>query len=280
MSIDIHELQFDPTNPTENQRVGSFLISKTGNVIDATDVSGTKGLDVNVLNNLTVDADGIYDVSTNTNPDNIGIIGHTRAVSIGDAQQIERLSAGAPSSDNIDPANVMALDTNSYLLGWDGSAWDRVGLTSGQLDVNINLDDFLIADDAADSGGSLKAGSRSVDGLLTAVSATSDRADLISDMYRRVWTNDAPNVGQGYGALTVAAVAAEVLGTPLSGRTRILVQNLGDKAVYAGFDVSVTALNGIKIPKNASMELPFGEDLDLFMISASGSQDVRYFELG
>lgn len=279
MGITIDQLQFDPTDSTENQRVGSFIISESGDVIDSTDVGGTEGLNVNVLNDLTVDADGVYDVSTNANPDNIGIIGHTRAASIGDAQQIERLSAGAPSADDLDPANIMALDTNSFLHGWDGSAWDRVGVTSGQLDVNINLDDFLVDDDAADSGGSLKAGSRAVDGLLTAVSADDDRADLISDMYRRVWVNDAPNVGFGYGSLTVGATAAEVLATPLAGRKRILLQNKGDKAIFVGSDMLVTTSNGIEIPKNASMELPFGEDLDIYMISSAAGQDVRYIEL-
>ena len=279
MGITIDELQFDPTSPTDNQRVGSFIISSSGSVIDSTDVGGTEGLNVNVLNDISIDIDGVYDVGNNANPDNVGLIGHTRAASIGDAQQVQRLSAGAPSSDNIDPANVMALDSNSYLLGWDGSAWDRISATGGLLDVNINLDSFLVADNAADSGGSLKVGSVAKDGLLTAISDDEDRADLISDLYRRIWVNSSPNVGQGYGALSVSATAGEVLATPLAGRQRLLLQNLGDKAVYIGFDGSVTTANGIKLPKNASVELPFGEDLNVYMISESGTQDVRYIEL-
>lgn len=81
--------------------------------------------------------DGIYNATTNTDPSNIGIIGHARAASPANSDQTIRITSANPSSDNVAPANVHALDTNSFLMGFDGTNWDRITATSGALNVNV-----------------------------------------------------------------------------------------------------------------------------------------------
>lgn len=148
--IGMDSLEFDPTDAGtqgDSDTVGSYLLSSDGTLLTHTTGPGSEeALDVNLVNaSIGTDIDGVYNVSTNPTPDNVGLIGHTRAASITAVQQIERMSAGSPASDNIDPANVMALDVNSYLLGWDGSAWDRVKATGGSLSVVDSQDSALVS---------------------------------------------------------------------------------------------------------------------------------------
>lgn len=164
------------------------------------------------------------------------------------------------AEDQSGNADTLLLDANQKLLV--------------NAEVNGN-----VADDAADSGNPLKVGSRAVDGLLAAISASNDRADLLSDMYRRIWVNNAPNIGVNYEDADVTNTAGELVSTPLAGRTRILIQNLGDKDIFVGNDASITTANGIRVAKNVMLELPFGEDLNVFAIAESGTQDVRIMEL-
>ena len=135
--VNIAAMTFNPSTQ-DGSTVGSYIVSSGGNVIDSTDVSGTEGLNVNVLNDIDMDVDGIYNVSTNADPDNIGVIAHTRAASPGDAEQVERTTAAAASSDSITPANVHGLDTNAFMHGYDGTNWNRVKVDSdGEQTVNL-----------------------------------------------------------------------------------------------------------------------------------------------
>lgn len=79
-------------------------------------------------------------------------------------------------------------------------------------------------------------------------------------------------------AETVTTTAAQVLVSPLANRKEVTIQNEGTKAVYVGSSASVTAANGIKISKNSSATFNWGPNIDIYMIAASGSQDVRFLE--
>jgi len=79
-------------------------------------------------------------------------------------------------------------------------------------------------------------------------------------------------------AETVTTTAAEIVATPLSGRCSLIIQNNGTDTVYLGQDNTVTAANGLCIPKKSSLQYDLGENADLWMIAASGSQDVRVME--
>lgn len=79
---------------------------------------------------------------------------------------------------------------------------------------------------------------------------------------------------------TVTTTAAQVLTSALANRKCVTIQNEGTDDVYVGSSAGVTAANGIKISKRSSATYNFGSGAAIFMIAASGSQDVRFLELG
>lgn len=93
------------------------------------------------------------------------------------------------------------------------------------------------------------------------------------------------NVVKGGGASiknstsSVTTTVGEVVSTPLAGRTAIIIQNEGTASVYVGFDNTVTAANGLKISKSSSLSLDVTAVADIWMIAASGSQDIRFLEV-
>lgn len=160
----------------------------------------------------------------------------------------------------------------------DGDAHPFVFNNDGELKVAADIRSE-VADDAADSGNPIKVGSRAVDGALSAISASNDRADLISDMYRRVWMNDSANISVKNSAASVTTTAAEIVSSPLAGRRFITIQNRGNGDVYMGFDNTVTSSNGLVIPKGSSYTEKLGEDIDIWLISTdAGGEDVRILE--
>lgn len=272
MGISIDKLQFDPSAPSDNQRVGSFLIGAGGTVISSTSSS----LDVNITNTVTVSATQLdiddLDFSVDSVTAHQGgtwiIDSITNAVTVTATQlDIDDLDY---SSDNV---AIKGATGNQLVVNADGS-------------INVNADISVVnghekLEDAAHSSGDVGSYMLNVrsDIPSAATSANGDYASFLSDNKGRLWVNDAANAGQSYGALAVGNTAAEYLGSPLLGRKILLLQNLGNKEVYIGFDASVTSSNGIQLAKHSSIELPFGDNLDVFMISASGTSDVRYFQL-
>jgi hypothetical protein len=183
----------------------------------------------------------------------------------------DTLAINADGSLNVNFAAGAAVEitdgTDTLAINADGS-------------INVNLTDDGIPDDDPDSGNPFKVGSRAVDGLLSAVSASNDRADLLSDMYRRVWTNSSANVGMTVGTETVGLTAVELAATPLAGRRFITIQNEGTVDVFIGHANTVTTANGIKISKKSSATFELGEDIDVWAISGSAGQDVRVLQAG
>lgn len=137
-----------------------------------------------------------------------------------------------------------------------------------------------VADDAADSGNPMKIGTRAVSGALAAVSATGDRADAISDLYRRMWVNTAPNIAGSNAAVSVDTTAGGValFASPLAGRRKVEVQNLGNKAIFVGTG-TVTSSNGVRIAAGGTYSTDLGPDIALKAIAESGTQDVRVLQL-
>jgi hypothetical protein len=130
MSLSGRRLGFDITDAntiSASDNVGAWLrAGSDGDRISSTNVGGKEGLDVNIINPLTVNIDGVYDGVTNTDPDNIGAIFHVRAATPGDADQTKRTTGAAASSDAIVAANFHGQDVNSALLGFNGTTWDRL----------------------------------------------------------------------------------------------------------------------------------------------------------
>lgn len=202
------------------------------------------------------------------------------------------------SQDNVaisDGTDTLAVNAdgsiNSVVTATDldvrdlSASQDNVAISDGTDTLAVNADgsinvsfSVVTGDDDADTGNPLKIGSRAFDGALTAVSASNDRADLLSDMYRRVWVNTSANIGLKTTAASVGTSAAEVVSVPLAGRRWVTIQNEGTADVYFGA-TGVTTSTGMKVSKKSSATFELGEDIDIFMISASGTQDVRILEV-
>jgi len=133
------------------------------------------------------------------------------------------------------------------------------------------------ADDAVDTEAPVKVGSRAVSGALAVVSTSGDRADLRSDMYRRIWINDSPNIGVSTQAMTVNTTES-AFPAALGGRRRMMIQNTSNNAVYVGPSGLDTTI-GLKIEKGATLSLEIGENVNLFAIAGSNTNVIRVFEL-
>lgn len=276
MGLTKDKLVFDSTSGQGDELTAHLYASLP---LTSTTVSGKEALDVNIASpiSITVDLDGDYDVSTNPTPDTVGTILRTRAATPGLSDQNESLTGAAASSDAVVAANVHGMDSNAFGMIFNGTTWDRMRGTSGSLNVNALGN---VADDGVDTGNPIKVGSRAVSGALTAVSTTGDRADMLSDLYRRIWVNTAPNISGSNATVSVDTTAGgvAVFATPLAGRRTVQIQNLGNKDIFIGFG-TVTAANGSRIASGATEMMDLGPDLALKAIAASGTQDVRVLQL-
>ena len=184
-----------------------------------------------------------------------------------DAEFLKGTVAG--NTDALLHMGAVRQDTLAGFTGVDDGDYTSLKVDSlGRLYVAAAISGD-VADDAPDSGNPLKVGSRAFDGALTAVSASNDRADLLSDMYRRVYVNDSPNINMTVIDAAMNDVAAEIAASPLLGRRRMLIQNIGNNEVYLGA-TGVTTSTGIVLRRRTSVELDLGEDINIFGICDTG----------
>lgn len=89
---------------------------------------------------------GLYNATTNTEPSNIGIISHARTATPGDTNQTVRTTGGI-ITDDIDSANIHAIDVASYMMAYDSAndQWDRLALDGGALLTKTDLDGVYAA---------------------------------------------------------------------------------------------------------------------------------------
>lgn len=181
-----------------------------GNPITSTGGS----INVNMTNSPTfsVDLDGVYS-GGNTNPDNAGLIAHVRAASPGDAEQTFRSTGGNPNSENIDPANVHALDVNSFGMMWDGSGWDRLqGNSTDGLLVDISNANIQVTQGTSpwvigDGGGSITIdGTVGISGTVAVTQSGSWSVDSVQSGTWTVGLSEDHNYG-AVGASTLRTAA-------------------------------------------------------------------------
>jgi hypothetical protein len=97
------------------------------------------------------------------------------------------------------------------------------------------------------------------------ISFNPEFSDVLSDNY----------VG-GAISVTTSQIEAKVGASRLAGREYLMIHNNGTQTIFFG-PSGVTTSNGIPILKNQSAGFPAG-DLGVFVVSASGMQDVRVQE--
>lgn len=209
-----------------------------------------EALDVNIVNDIMVDLNGIYDVGTNPAPDNAGIIGNTRAAAPDETGQVERITVGAASSDNVVAANVHGMDTNSFGMVYDGTTWDMMRGTAGAVHIH-------------DGGNTI-----TVDGTVAVTQSTSPW--VVSDAALA-------NTAVAASAVAVTTTSA-TLGTPLAARKYLNVYNNGSKAIEIG-PSGVAYGSGFPIYPGVYLDLRIGPAVDVHADAASGTQDIRLLEL-
>ena len=205
----------------------------------------------------------------------------TDDVSLGDGTNLllfEVLDSAASATAVSMPISGIRQDASGSPVSATGDAHPMVFNDDGELKVAADLTSST-ADDAIDSGNPIKVGGRGVSGLLTALSATNDRYDLLGDLYRRTWVNNSANIAIKTTAETVGTSAAQIVAVPLAGRKTVTLQNEGSVDVFFG-PTGVTVATGMKISKKSSATYEFSEDIDIFMISGSAAQNVRVLEAG
>lgn len=185
-----------------------------------------------------------------------------------------------------------AVDANTlrvHLSDESLAALENITVSATVTATDLDIRDLAFATDSVDvSGSTVELGATTLAALETiTVTAT----DL--DVRNLVFATDKVDVSgstisvapAGSGAIlnsaaTVTGTAAQVLASPLTGRVSVIIQNEGNADVYVGSTSGVTSANGIKISKNSSATLDISDAADIYMISASGSQSVRFLEIG
>lgn len=267
------KLIFDTTDTAGSDNVGAYLRSSDGTLITHTTEGSDEALDVSIRNtSLTVTA---------TDLDIRDLADTQDSVAIGDGagnllDVLTEDAAAAGGEEGFMPLGIRQ-DAAGSPVSADGDYHPLVFNNDGELKVAADLTSS-VADDAADSGNPIKVGGRGVSGALTALSATNDRFDLLGDLYRRVFINDAPNIAAEDTAVTVGTTAVALPTTALAGRTRMIIQNQGNDSIYIG-KTGVTTSIGIEIPKKSTLTLEIGEAVSMFGVSASAGNDVRVLEL-
>lgn len=226
-------------------------------------VSGTE-MQVDIVGPLPAGTNNIGDVDILTMPgtyveDAVAAGGETGFLMLG----IRQDAAGSPvSADN---------DYHPFVFNNDGELKVASDLTSD------------IADDAADSGNPIKVGGKAYTqaSALSALSADGDRFNLAGDLYRRLWINESCNVGWSIAAVAVGTTAVQLDSSKQAGRKKVVVQNLSDKDMFLGNSSGVLTTTGIILPKDTSLELPWGEALDIYAIGDTGAsaEDIRIAQL-
>jgi hypothetical protein len=236
-------IDYQTYNAQEWLNTASILHDENGSVIN-----DANPLPVDLVSPLVVDVqlEGVYDGVSNTNPDNTGVIFHTRAASIGDAEQIQRTTAsGVAAILAADLGNINAMDVNSFMYAIDDVDGDADLVTldnvSGGVNVHIaGIDAELEINDAA------LANTAIAHAKLT-TSATPDTAESV-----------------------VASVLAD--------RKYLHIYNAGNQKIFIG-GAGVDIATGFPISPGSYMELRAGAAVDVQVAAKAASSDVRNLQL-
>lgn len=239
----IDRLIYLVSDPTGSHNVGAFIKGAGGEHFTATVIGAKTTLDVNVVGDAD---DGIFaedDVAANLHK----------------GQSILAVRR-----------DTLAIDTSATGNYGDFKTNDRGALWVAPVGN--------VADGVSDLENPVKVGSKT-DSVLTAV-ADANRADLISDLFRRLRVNDSADIGVLQSQDDISNVAEVLLGTALAGRKHLLVQNRAtNKDLFVGA-AGVTAADGYEIRRGSSYGFPIGPNVALYGIGSDATNmDIRQLEL-
>lgn len=309
-ALTLDRVLFDPADTADSSNVGAYLrAGSDGDLLSSTNVGGKEGLDVNVINAsittsntanyaedsahadadvgtfvLAVRNDNFATSLTSADGDYspIAVDEKGRVFVVADldvtnsAEKVE--DTAAANADVLAAIAVVRQDTLSSSVSADGDyGWAKMNSVGALWTAPVGT----VADDAADTQNPVKVGSRAFGGgVLSAVSATGDRADLLSDLYRRVYINDAPSIAVQSTKVTVGATAVALPTTALAGRTRMIIQNISSNKVWIGPSGVTTSGStiGLELGKGNSLSLEAGQNVTYYAIAAGAGNDVAVFE--
>lgn len=292
----------------DSDNVGAFLrAGSDGDLISSTLIGGKEALDVNIVGGADsgIFAEDSAHVSGHNGQFVMGVRNDANATltsTDGDYSPLAtdlagRLKVVANVTSNTEYAEdsahttgaignfVLAVrnDVQGSLAGTDGDyapiQVDALGRVRTITDLDLSGD--LVGDDDVDSEDPLKVGSRSVAGPLAALSAAGDKANVISDLYRRVYTLDTANIALVSTQQNVDNVGeVELAATALAGRRKLFIQNLAvNRDIYIGA-TGVTTADGFQIRRGSTWEFAIGQNVNFFAIGVDATvADVRLLEL-
>jgi len=314
----LHKLVFDATDAdtkAASSNVGAYLRAADGTLLTHTDVGGKKALDVRVAEgiNVEVDLNAADDSVAAWLSDGAG----NAISSTGGALHISdgggSLTVDATDFDIRDLSHTQ--DSVKIGDGTDFLAVNNDGSINAVVSAtNLDIRDLAFATDKVDVSGS----SVSISGDVNVTQGTSPWVVSATDLDIRdltaasdsvaAWTKDGSgnSIGSTAGALNVnissgsvttsdAALAntaikavAETVTTSaalvvdgadeLAARKYLFLYNNGSKEVFIG-ESGVTTSSGFPLPPGSALEARIGAAVDVYMISASGSQNVRTLQL-
>lgn len=241
--------------------VGSYVYG-TLKVTSTTD--GLKeGLDVNLINDIMVDLNGVYDVSTNPLPDNVGTIFHTRDAAPDETMQVVRTTAAAAASDAVVDTEVFGVDVNGFNMVYNGTTWDRLTGTAGAINI-------------ADGGNSITVDAVNLD--IRDLSSATDSVTAVQGTSPWVVSDAAlANTAVLATQKSVTTTSGALLASQLAARKYLWLYHNGTKIVDVG-QSGVAAGSGFPIMPGVYFEMRLGPAVSLHADAVSGTQDIRLLE--
>lgn len=168
--------------------------------------------------------------------------------------------------------SIAAVQSGSWSVdAVQSGAWTVAATQSGSWSVDANITNATLAvtqsgawtvgvNDITLGGNSLVV---NADGSINAVVSGTIEVDDVSDDIL-------------VSKVAVTGTSALVVASPLAGRRKITLQNLGAQDVY--INKTTATANDIKVPKKSSATFFWSDALAVAAITASGTADVRVLE--
>jgi len=281
------KLILDTTALSDSDNVGAYIRSAAGTLITHTTIGSKEALDVNIVSGPD---DAVYDedsahvsgdkgnfmlavrrdadtsmVSADGDYAPLQVDENGRLKVVADLEvniSMEKAEDSAHTDGDIGSFSLgVRQDTLASSVSADGNyAALKVNSRGGLWSVPVGT----VADSVTDTENPVKIGMRTLAGPLAALAA-GQRADAISDLYRRLYVNTSANIAILAAAASVTDTAA-IIASALGGRRTIMVSNRGNKPIYVG-SAAVTAAAGFTVSAGATIAIDLGQNVDLYAIA-------------
>lgn len=140
--------------------------------------------------------------------------------------------------------------------------------------TDLDIRSLLFASDSVDISGSSNVGVNATDFDIRNLVFATDKVDVSGSTIATTVDNVST-----WKTSTVSAstTAGEIAAVPLTGRGKMVIQNLGSQDVFLS-DTNAVAITDLKLPKGSSFEMNFEDDANVWVITASSTSTLRIAE--